>query len=62
MSNEVVVCLQRDANDWHMVQLTPLVYHIICCFTKNPEWSTFQVPVHPCCRFAGKKAVKRTRR
>jgi len=46
----MVICLERDANDLHQVQLMPLPPH------ENPEWFTFLVPAYPDC--PGKKAVK----
>jgi len=41
----MVICLQRGANDLHMVQLMPLPpYHILLQY--NPEWFTFLVPAY----------------
>jgi len=48
----VVICLERGANDLHMVQLMPLLPHYLLP-QENPEWFTFLVPVYRCC--AGKK-------
>jgi len=52
----VVICLQRGANDLHMVQLMPLPpRHLL--LQQNPEWFIFLVPAYPGC--PGKKAIKR---
>jgi len=44
----VVICLERSANDLHMVQLMPLS-SIISCFIKIQNGSTFLVPAYPGC-------------
>jgi len=36
----MVICLERGANDLHMVQLMPLPSHHLL-LQKNPEWRTF---------------------
>ena len=52
----MVICLERGANDLHMVQLMPLPpRHLL--HHQNPEWFILLVPAYPCC--PGKKAVKR---
>jgi len=54
----MVICLERDANDLHMVQLMPLPpRHLL--LQQNPEWLTgiLLVTAYPGC--PGKKAVKR---
>jgi len=50
-----VICLERGANDLHMVQLMPLP-PIISCFFKIQNGSTFLVPAYPGCH--GKEAIK----
>jgi len=45
----MVICLERGANDLHVVQLMPLPPHYLLF--------TFQVPAYPGC--PGKKAFKR---
>ena len=51
----MVICLERGANDLHMVQLMPLQpCHLL--FQLNPEWFILLVPAYPGC--PGKKAVK----
>jgi len=47
-STGVVICLERGANDLHMVQLIPLP-HIISCFIKIQNGSAFLVPAYPGC-------------
>jgi len=51
----MVICLDRGANDLHMVQLMPLPPHHLL-LQHNPEWFTYLVPAYPGC--PGKKAVK----
>ena len=51
----MVICLERDADDLHMVQLMPLPPHHLL-LQQNPEWFIFLVPAYPGC--SGKKAVK----
>jgi len=51
----VVICLDRGANDLHMVQLMPQPPNRLL-LQYNPEWFTFLVPAYP--GFPGKKAVK----
>jgi len=45
----MVICLERGANDLHMVQLMPLpLHHVLLHY--NPEWfclSDASFPVHP---------------
>jgi len=44
----VVMCLERGANDLHVVQLMPLPpHHLLLQY--NPEWFTFLVPAYPDC-------------
>jgi len=51
----VVICLERGANDLHMVQLIPLPpYRLLLQY--NPESFTFLVPAYP--GYPGKKSVK----
>ena len=52
----MVVCLERGANDLHMVQLMPLPPHHLL-LKQNPEWFILLLPAYPGC--PGKKAVKR---
>ena len=52
----VVICLERAANDLHMVQLMPLPPRYLL-LQQNPEWFILLVPAYPGC--PGKKAVKR---
>ena len=52
----MVICLERGANDLHMVQLMPLPPHHRL-LQKNPEWFILLVPAYPGC--PGKKAVER---
>jgi len=53
----MVICLERGANDFHMVQLMPLpLYHLLLHW--NAEWFTFLVPAYP--GYPGKKAVKQS--
>jgi len=52
----VVICMERGANDLHMVQLMPLPPHHLL-LQQNPEWLILLVPAYPGC--PGKKAVKR---
>ena len=52
----MVVCLERGANDLHMVQLKPLPPHHLL-LQQNPEWFILLVPAYPGC--PGKKAIKR---
>ena len=52
----MIICLQRGANDLHMVQLMPLPPHHLL-LQQNPEWFILLVPTNPGC--PGKKAVKR---
>ena len=51
----MVICLERGANDLHMVQLMPLPPHHLF-LQQNPEWFILLVPAYPGC--PGKKAVK----
>jgi len=52
----VVVCLERGANDLHMVQLMPLPPHHLL-LNWNSDWVLiFLVPAYPGCH--GKEAVK----
>jgi len=52
----MVICLERGANDLHMVQLMPLPpRHLL--LQQNPEWFILLVPAYAGC--AGKKAIKR---
>jgi len=51
----MVTCLERGANDLHMVQLMPLPPHHLL-LKDNPEWFTFLMPTYLGC--LGKKAVK----
>jgi len=51
----MVICLERGANDLHMVQLMPLPPHNLL-LQQNPEWFTFLVPAYPGCH--RKKTVK----
>ena len=54
----MVICLERGANDLHMVQLMPLPpRHLL--LQQNPEWFILPVPAYPGC--PGKKAVKHLR-
>ena len=51
----MVICLERGANDLHMVRLMPLPpRHLL--LQQNPEWFILLVPAYPGC--PGKKAVK----
>jgi len=44
----MVICLERGANDLHMVQLMPLPpQHVLLQY--NPEWFTFMVRAYPGC-------------
>ena len=44
----VVICMERGANDLHMVQLMPLPpHHLLLQY--NPEWFTFPVPAYAGC-------------
>ena len=52
----MVVCLERGANNLHMVQPMPLPPHHLL-LQQNPEWFILLVPAYPGC--PGKKAVKR---
>ena len=52
----MVICLERGANDLHMVQLMPLPPpHLL--LQQNPEWFILLLPAYPGC--PGKKVVKR---
>jgi len=54
----MVICLERGANDLHMVQLMTLPPRpIISCFIKIQIGLTFLVPAYAAC--PGKEAVKR---
>ena len=53
----MVICLERGANDLHMVQLMPLPPHNLLLL-QNPEWFILLVTAYPGC--LGKKAVKRS--
>ena len=44
----MIICLERDANDVHMIQLLPL-QPIISCFVKIHIGLTFLVPANPGC-------------
>ena len=51
----MVICLERGANDLHVVKLMPLPpRHLL--LQQNPEWFILLVPAYPGC--PGKKAVK----
>ena len=51
----MVICLERGANDLHMVQLMLLPpRHLL--LQQNPEWFILLVPAYPGC--PGKKAVR----
>ena len=52
----MVICLERVANDLHMVQLMPLPPHHLLLH-QNPDWLIVLVPAYPGC--PGKEAVKR---
>ena len=52
----MVVCLERGANDLHMVQLMPLPSHHLL-LQQSPEWFILLLPAYP--GYPGKKAVKR---
>ena len=52
----MVICLERGANDLHMVQLMPLPPHHLL-LQQNPEWFILLEPAYP--GGPGKKAVKR---
>ena len=41
----MVICLERGANDLHMVQLMPLPSHHLL-LQQNPEWFILLVPTH----------------
>ena len=44
----MVICLERSANDLHMVQLMPLPpRHLL--LQQNPEWFILLVPAYPGC-------------
>ena len=49
-------CLERGANDFHMVQLMPLPLHHLSSFLKIQIGLTFLMPSYPGC--PGKEAVK----
>ena len=51
----VVLCLERGANDLHMVQLMPLPPHHLL-LQQNPEWFILLVPAYPGC--PGKRLLK----
>ena len=44
----MVVCLERGANDLHMVQLMPLLPHHLL-LQQNPEWFIFLMPAYLGC-------------
>ena len=44
----VVICLERGANDLHMVQLMPLPPHLFL-LQENPYWFTFLLLAYPGC-------------
>ena len=44
----MVVCLERGANDFHMVQLIPLL-PLSYLLKKNPEWCIILVLAYPVC-------------
>ena len=49
----MVICLERGADDLHMVQLLPLPpRHLL--LQQNPEWFILLVPAYPDC--PGKKS------
>ena len=52
----MVVCLERDAHDLHMVQLMLLPPHHLL-LQQNPEWFILLVLAYPGC--PGKKAIQR---
>ena len=54
----MVICLERGANDLHMVQLMPLPPHHLL-LQQNPEWFILLVRSYLGC--PGKKAVKHLR-
>ena len=44
----MVICLERGANELHMVQLMPLTpRHLL--LQQNPEWFILLVPAYPVC-------------
>ena len=53
----MVICLERDANDLHMVQLMPLPPHHVLLQQNQEWWFIRLVPAYPGC--PGKKAVER---
>jgi len=52
----MVICLERGADDLHMVRLMPLTPHHLL-LRQNPEWFILLVPAYPGC--TGQKTVKR---
>ena len=55
----MVICLERDANDLHMIQLVPLPpqsHHVFALL--NPDWCTFLMQAFPV-GCPGKEAIKR---
>jgi len=52
----MVICLDQDANDLHMVQLMPLPPHHLL-LQQNPEQFTFLMPAYPGC--PGKRQLNR---
>ena len=51
----MVACLERGANDLHVVQLMPLPPKCLI-LQQNPEWFIVLVPVYPGC--PGKMLLK----
>ena len=51
----MVICLERGANDLHMVQLMPLPPRRLL-LQQNPKWFILLVLAYPGC--PGKKAIK----
>ena len=49
----MVFCLERSADDLHMVQLMPLP--LLSCFSKIQNGSAFLVPAYP--GFPGKRLL-----
>ena len=45
----VVICLERGANDLHMVQLMPLPPRHLFMLQQNPEWFILLVPAYTGC-------------
>ena len=45
----MVICLERGADDLHMIQLMPVPPHHPL-LRQNPEWFILLVPAYPGCR------------